>query len=336
MPRIASDKPMTIALTGATGFVGGHVLRRLLELGHTVRALARQPDRLRAVESVGRLQIIGGDVRDKAALERLLEGTDALVHVAGLVKARRRKEFFAVNAEATERLMLEAARRGITRVVHVSSLAAREPALSSYARSKRAGEEAALAALGRQVVVVRPPAVYGPGDEATLGLIDQLSRRRGLVPGHKRMRFSLVHVHDLADALARLASSDVAGGEVLEIDDGREGGYSWDDLAAEAARALNRPVRLHCLPHPVVALAGAAAEGLARLTGQAFMLNREKVNELYHPDWVARSPKVQERLDWTPALQFAEGFLDTLRYWCARGRLPARRLPGAAKTEKKA
>ena len=336
MPQAASDKPKNIALTGATGFVGGHVLRRLLECGHTVRALARQPDRLRALETAERLKVIGGDVRDVTALGRLLEGADALVHVAGLVKARQRREFFEINAEATERLMLEAARRGVPRVVHVSSLAAREPALSSYARSKRAGEEAALTALGKQVVVVRPPAVYGPGDEATFGLIDQLSRRHGLVPGRKDMRFSLLHVHDLAEALARLAVSDVAGGAVLEIDDGQDGGYSWEVLAAEAARVLNRPVRVHCLPRPVVALAGAVADGLARLTGRAFMLNREKVNELYHPDWVARSPKVQERLDWTPALQFAEGFLDTLRYWCARGRLSRRRLPMTENTERNA
>ena len=326
----------TIALTGATGFVGGHVLRRLLAQGHVVRALARQPERLRAAHATERLEIVAGDLRDAAALDSLLAGAEALVHVAGLVKASRREMFFAVNAEATERLMLEAARRGMPRVVHVSSLAAREPALSSYAGSKHAGEEAALMALGRQVVVVRPPAVYGPGDEATFGLIDQLSRRHGLVPGRKDMRFSLLHVHDLAEALARLAASDVAGGEVLEIDDGQDGGYSWEVLAAEAARVLNRPVRVHCLPRPVVALAGMAAEGLARLTGRAFMLNREKVNELYHPDWVARSPKVQERLDWTPALQFAEGFLDTLRYWCAQGRLPRRRLPGAANTERDA
>ncbi len=325
----------TIALTGATGFVGGHLLRRLLERGHTVRALARQPQRLREAAKTGRLEIVAGDLRDASALDSLLAGADALVHVAGLVKARQRREFFEVNAEATERLMLEAARRGVPRVVHVSSLAAREPALSSYARSKRAGEEAALTALGGQVVVVRPPAVYGPGDEATLGLIDQLSRRRGLVPGRRDMRFSLLHVRDLAEALMRLATSEVAGGEVLEIDDGRDGGYSWDDLAAVAAAALKRPVRLHCLPRPLVAAAGTAAEALAGVLGRAFMLNREKVNELYHHDWVARSPKVQERLDWTPALQFAQGFPDTLQYWCAQGRLPARRLAPVAKTERK-
>ena len=97
---------------------------------------------------------------------------------------------------------------------------------------------------------------------------------------------------------------------------------------------LNRPVRLHCLPRPLVAAAGAAAEALAGLTGRAFMLSRGKVNELYHHDWVARSPKVQERLDWTPALQFAQGFLDTLRYWCARGRLPAWRLAAVANMER--
>ncbi len=323
----------TIALTGATGFVGRHALARLLADGWQVRTLARSPERMQRVltdlpqEARARVEVFHGDLSDGDTLRRLLEGVDAVLHVAGLVKAPNERAFLHANAEAAARLARLARETGVPRFVHVSSLAAREPHLSTYARSKREGEEAVLAELGESAIAVRPPAVYGPGDEATFGLIDQITRSRGFVPGRPDMRVSLIHVRDLADALARLARTQAAPGEVLEIDDGRENGYSWDEMAAEAARALGRPVRLHLLPRPMVATAATAADALARLTGRAFMLSREKVNELYHHDWVARSPKVQEHLDWTPALQFAEGLLDTLCYWCDHGRLPRSRLP---------
>ena len=323
----------TIALTGATGFVGRHALARLLADGWRVKALVRSPERMQRVlaslprEARSRVEVIEGDLSGEDTLRRLLEDTDAALHVAGVIKAPNARTFMHANAEAAVRLARLAREVGVPRFVHVSSLAAREPHLSTYARSKRAGEEAVLAELGETAVAVRPPAVYGPGDEATFGLIDQLTRSRGLVPGRPDMRVSLIHVRDLADALSQLARTQAAAGEVLEIDDGRENGYSWDEMAAEAARALGRPVRLHLLPRPLVATAATAADAFARLTGRAFMLSREKVNELYHHDWVARSPKVQERLGWTPALQFAEGLLDTLCYWCDRGRLQKTRLP---------
>ncbi len=332
-PIKIGDAGGTIALTGATGFVGRHALARLLADGWRVNALARSAERMRRAladlppDARERVHVVDGDLADDDALRRLLEGADAAMHVAGVVKAPDERTFLAANARAAARLAGLAREWGVPRFVHVSSLAAREPHLSTYARSKREGEEAVMAELGDAAVAVRPPAVYGPGDEATFGLIDQLTRSRGLVPGRKDMRVSLIHVRDLADALALLARTRAGGGEVLEMDDGREGGYAWAEMAEEASRVLDRRVRLHLLPRPLVATAAHAADALARLTGRSFMLSREKVNELYHHDWVARSPKVQERLDWTPALQFADGLLDTLCYWCDRGRLPPSRLP---------
>ncbi len=329
-----------VALTGGTGFIGRHAIRALLEQGWWVRVLARDENRLRrALQSVGvdinacctKLDFVIGDMEDEAVLARLLEGADAALHIAGLVKAPRTEDFLRVNARAAERLARLADATGVRRFVHVSSLAAREPHLSTYARSKRAGEEAVLSTLGQRAVAVRPPAVYGPADEATFGLIDQLSRRVGFVPGRADMRVSLIHVRDMADALAALVEDARAGGgEVLEVDDGKPGGYTWEDMRQAAEEALRRRVRLCLLPRPLVSGAAHVADGLAGLLGRAFMLSREKVNELYHHDWVARPPRVQERTGWTPAVQFAEGFLDTLGWWCRQGRLPRNRLPGTA------
>ena len=342
-----TSQQRTVALTGATGFIGAHALRALLAHGAHVRALARDPARLqRTLASLPtewrqRLTIIPGALaagaheRDHTdALKRLLADADAVLHVAGVVRALDEPAFMRVNAEAAAHLARLADAAGVPRFVQVSSLAARAPHLSAYARSKREGERAVLDILGPRTVAVRPPAVYGPGDEATFGLVDQLSRPRALVPGHADMRVSLIHVRDLAEALARLALDEAAGGgEVLEIDDGRENGYSWADIAREAARALGRPVKLHLLPRPLVGTAALAADITARLLRRPFMLSREKVNELYHHDWVVRAPKVSDRLHWTASLQFAEGFLDTLAWWCRQGRLPESRLPVCSRPE---
>lgn len=322
-----------VAVTGGTGFIGRHVIAALLKRGWWVRAFTRDETRLRrALADIGvqadgccvKLDFTPGDLCDGDACARLLREADAVVHVAGLVKAADAQAFMRVNTEATAALAAQAAQVGTARFVHVSSLAAREPQLSTYARSKRSGEEAVLSALGRRAVVVRPPAVYGPGDEATFALVKQLTRRHGFVPGRRDQHLSLIHVRDLAAGIATLlepqAGADVEGA-VLEIDDGRAGGYTWADMAAQAARTLGRDVRLHLLPRPVVKGAAALADGVSRLTGRAFMLSREKVGELYHPDWVARSPKVQEHTDWAPRLKFAEGLRDTLAYWRQRGRI---------------
>ena len=130
------SKVKTIVLTGATGFVGRHVLRALLAGGWRVRALVRDPARLRLPTGTPEdaVEVVLGDLADDAALARLMEGAEAVVHLAGLVAAAREIDFYAVNAEGARRLAQAAARAGVRRFVHVSSLAAREPELSPYAR----------------------------------------------------------------------------------------------------------------------------------------------------------------------------------------------------------
>ena len=319
----------TIALTGATGFVGAHVLRALLAGGWRVRALARDPAKVTLPgEARGKLEIIPGALEDEEALARLMDGAEAAVHLAGLVKAARAEDFTAVNAHGAARAAKAAAKAGARRLVHVSSLAAREPDLSPYARSKRLSEDMAREnGGGMRVSILRPPAVYGPGDRATLGLVDQLSRAHAFLPGRAQGRFSLIHVCDLAGAIAALAETDTGADAPLEIDDGKAGGYSLNELGALAGEALGRPVRVHLLPKGAVWLAGLGADGLSRLTGRAFMLSRAKVRELYHPDWVARPARAGEKLDWTARLGFAQGFLETLQWYCAQGWLSASRLP---------
>ncbi len=329
------DRAKVTALTGATGFIGRHVLRAVLDDGWRVRALVRDAARLEIPpDAKAQVEVVTGALEDEAALKALSRGADAVVHLAGLVKAARPEDFEAVNVRAAADVARIAREAGVRRFVHVSSLAAREPRLSPYARSKHLSEEAVLeASREMNCVIVRPPAVYGPGDRATLGLVDQLSRRHAFLPGSAQGRISLIHAADLAAAIAALAGSDGGAGERLEIDDGKAGGYGLRELGALAGRALGRPVSVHLLPRALVQLAGHGADMAARLTGRGFMLSRAKANELYHEDWVARGPKVEDKADWTARLGFAQGFLDALRWYCRAGWLPKSRLPENEETD---
>ncbi len=148
----------TIAITGATGFVGGHLIRAARERGYELRALTRgwRPPQ-------DGIDWVEGALDRPEALHKLARGADAVVHIAGLINAPDRAGFAAVNVAGTAAMIDAARRAGVRRFVHISSLAAREPSLSDYGWSK-AKAERLVAASGLDWTILRPPAVYGPGD----------------------------------------------------------------------------------------------------------------------------------------------------------------------------
>lgn len=311
--------PGTVAITGATGFVGRRLVRALAADGRRVRVLARRPG---AADFEGvPVEVVAGDLDDRAALARLIDGAGAIVHAAGLVAARSRAAFLAVNADAARRLAdLAAGRPRPPRLVHVSSLAARRPELSAYALSKRAGEEAVIAAgdKGLPWTVVRPPAVYGPGDRATLPLFRCAARGFWPVLGPADARLSLIHVDDLAGVLIAAADRDAALGRVLEPDDATPGGHGWDALARAASLALGRRVRPLRVPGPLVHALGAVGGLLGRL-GTAPMLTPGKARELRHRDWVCDAASLPAGLARAPAFPPDRGFADAAAWYRSHG-----------------
>lgn len=304
----------TIAITGATGFAGGHAVAELLRRGHAVRALVRNPA---AARLPGAVTLVEGSLASEAALVSLVQGADAVVHLAGAIAAVTAEDFFKVNARGTTSLAAAAVRANVSRFIHVSSLAARQPALSPYGASKRAGEEAVLdLATKLNALILRPPAVYGPGDRATLPLLKALTQAVAVIPSRRESRFSLIHVADLARIIADAAVSDATG--VFEVSDGREGGYGWGDLMAVASDARGAPVRPVFLPRPLPGAFAWAAEAVARFTGRPGLVNRGKIAELYHPDWVTRDGGLV--LD--EPITFAHGFPATLAWYRDAGWLP--------------
>ena len=210
-----------------------------------------------------------------------------------------------------------AIRLGIKRFVHISSLAAHQPQLSAYAASKRAGEDAIVALADKlNAIIIRPPAVYGPGDRGTLPLIKELTRRIALIPGRRDARFSLIHVGDLARLIVSSVLSDQDG--LHEVSDGTSGGYGWSNLISVAETLRGASIKPVFLPYGVPTAVAFAAETVARLTGRSGMVNRGKVRELYHRDWVCRAGALTAH----DPIAFATGFPETVAWYRKAGWLP--------------
>lgn len=306
----------TVAVTGATGFIGSHLVRQLADAGYQVRVLTRRLP-LHPIYGARPIAAVIGDIGDPQALSELLRGADAVIHAAGLVKAPSRETFFAVNAAGTRRVVDAArAQAAPLRFILVSSLAAREPQLSAYAASKRAAETALThGAGGLSWSIVRPPAVYGPGDRETLSLFRAAASGIMPAPARAQARFSMLYVSDLTNALQVMLEQEGMEGATLEIDDGREGGYGWPDLARAAGAALGTRPKLISIPYAALYGIGLINEFRMRLGGPAVMLSRDKAREIYHPDWVCRGESLPPRTGWRPRVTLEAGFGETLSWY---------------------
>ncbi|HUE79136.1 MAG TPA: NAD-dependent epimerase/dehydratase family protein [Sphingomicrobium sp.] len=297
---------MKLAVTGGTGFVGSRLLDAAVADGHQLRALAR-----RRVEPRGNVEWVRGALDQAAALEELVAGADAVIHVAGVITGRTAADFDHGNVEGT-RAMLGAA-AGTKRFVHVSSLAAREPKLSLYGASKAKAEEL-VEASRLSWAIVRPPAVYGPGDKETLELFKMA--RRGLVLLPPSGRLSLIHVDDLVRLLLALAEPDAAKGSLFEPDDGRRGGWSHKEFARALGTAVGR--RGISLPVPPRLLRLAArADRLVR--GDKAKLTADRAAYFSHPDWVGDPGRAVPSDLWQPQIATADGLAATAQWYRAQG-----------------
>jgi 2-alkyl-3-oxoalkanoate reductase len=302
-----------VAVTGATGFVGPHLVAALARHGWKIRLLVRRWSPLPSLAGV-EAELVLGDVSDEAALRRLVDGADTVIHAAGLIKARRPADFMAVNRDGTA---LVSALAPTARFVLLSSLAAREPLLSPYGASKRAAEEAVAGRSGPWLAV-RAPAVYGPGDRETLAYFRSVARGFAPRPNLPDARLSLIHVADLADALT-LAVERPPAASVCEIDDGRDGGYGYGDMQAAAEAALGRTARTLAIPR--IAMDGVAlVNGVGHaLGGPVQILTPGKVNEIFHSDWTVHDRRLAAAIGFAARYDLASGFGDTILWYRRHG-----------------
>ncbi len=299
---------MMLAITGATGFVGSRLLTKARALGHDVRALTRRPMRKRKG-----IEWIPGALDNGDSLAELVRGAEAVIHVAGAINAPDAAGFEAANVAGTAAMLSAAEKGGVRRFVHVSSLAAREPRLSLYGASKARSEEL-VEASSLSTAIVRPPAVYGPGDREILELFKMAARGIVLLP--PRGRLSVIHVDDLARLLLALAEAESPATPVLEPDDGKQGGWTHEGFGQALGRAVGRRVVTLSTPRALLRL-GAGIDRVAR--GKSAKLTADRASYFCHPDWtVDPSRGVPESL-WCPTIETETGLAATARWYRAEG-----------------
>ncbi len=226
-------------------------------------------------------EVVVGDVNNPTTLSRLCAGADLVIHAAGLVKARSRTAFDAVNVEGA--LNVAKAADKAANVVLVSSLTAREPQISHYAASKHAGEVAMAHILGDRLTVARPCAIYGPGDRELLGVFQAADSLPFLPILSRNGRVTMIHVEDAARQIVALSALRT-GGQTLALCDARPDGYSWRELMGEAARACGKSVHLVTIPSALIRAIGITND-FTKLFGSTPMLSSAKSRELLHADW---------------------------------------------------
>ena len=302
-----------VALTGATGFIGSAIARKLVKEGWCVRALMRAPSRRARLEGIS-IQWIHGTLENIEHLESLVGDADAVVHCAAALRGITDADFYPANVEAVSRLaQIAAVRTPAPRFLLISSLAAREPNLSAYAASKRMGEIAlSQIAGGSAWTVLRPPAVYGPGDRALLPLFRLM--QHGIAPllGRTDARFSLLYVEDLAEAVIKWLLSESRDSRVFELDDGHPRGYSWCEVAATFERLRGKPAFRFQVSELPLNIAAKLNQIVASLIGYAPMFTPGKVREIRHADWVCDNSMFCQVANWKPTVCLEEGLRATL------------------------
>jgi nucleoside-diphosphate-sugar epimerase len=308
-----------VALTGATGFLGLHVVKALARSDVQIRILARR-DPTHAFWRGIPLDVVAGDLEDRSALEKLTTGADAIVHMAGLIKARSRAEFMRVNLDGA-RAVAEAAVRHAPDAFFVatSSLAAREPQLSPYAASKRAGEDAIrniYSSKPDQLAIVRPPAIYGPWDRETLTIFKAASH--AIAPVFGNGRIAIIHVDDAAAAIGSLAIGAKDSGDYA-LADINPAGYSTAELLREAAHSLGKNPRLVRVPSSALAMAGLVSQAWGSVLRQAPIFTSGKAREMLHPDWSVSPGELLPAAIYQSKIGIREGFASTAAWYKAAG-----------------
>jgi nucleoside-diphosphate-sugar epimerase len=324
---------MRILVTGGTGFLGSHLVERLLEEpGDEVYALVRDPARPRWLEGERRVRFIAGDLQNVPVLP---DGLEAIYHVAGLTKTVKSGAYYTVNRDGTANLLRALERQsGRPRFVHLSSLAAVGPStpgrgvceddsprpVSEYGESKLQAEEEVLRHRDRfSVVILRPGAIYGPRDADFLEYFRWV--KRGIRPLlGRRKSLSLVYVRDAVRAALLAGRADLASGEVFHIADPAP--YGWEDLGRITARLLGkRPVSVR-LPFWTAYLASAASEGVGRLLGaETILLSISKIKQMKPDAWVADVGKAGRGLGFETCFSLEQGLGETIAWYLWKGLL---------------
>ncbi|MCX6565344.1 MAG: NAD(P)-dependent oxidoreductase [Candidatus Aminicenantes bacterium] len=320
-----------VLITGATGFIGGHLAERLRFRGTAVTALVRDPARGRFLESLG-VRLLHGELD---AGPHLPSDLDLVFHLAGMTRAIRTEDYYSVNQKSTASMLANILRQGLRpRFVFLSTIAAGGPSfpdrprreddppnpVSEYGRSKLQGE---METVGRReelpVSVIRVGPVYGPRDPGFLDYFGFIRRGLLLSFGRRPRPMSVCYIDDLVDGLLAAAGAAAGSGEVYNIGDPAP--CTFEDLGRIAARILRVRTRRIVLPLPLIRAAVFCAEAARPITRKQGIANLDKYKEYREPAWVADMAKAKSRLGFEAAWSLENGLERTIAWYRETGRL---------------
>ncbi len=325
---------MKVLLTGATGFIGSHIAELLLGKGYDVYCLTRTTSNLQWLASSA-VHTVEGSLSNEESLYKAVEDADYVFHVAGLTAARNREEFFQGNQGGTRNLLNAVLKKApnTTRFVHVSSLAAAGPALSlqqpsietmecrpitAYGASKLAAEKEVLADKHRlPVTIVRPPAVFGPRDTATLTFFQTVNK--GLAPliGFGDKYVSLVHSSDLARGIVEAGESGATVGELYNV--ASDEFYTWNQIGQATAEYLRKKPLTINIPHPLVRAIAGVSGFFGRFASRPPVLNYEKGLDMIQKYWICSTEKARRDFGYRQQTSLADGIADTVGWYIKQG-----------------
>lgn len=322
---------MKALVTGSSGFVGGHLVRYLLQRGYDVSCLVRDASRPGALAGLP-VTRVSGSYFDLGSLRRAVRGMDYVFHAGAVLSAPDWPAYFKTNVEGTANFLEACARAspGLRRFIHVSSIAAAGPApgkkplretdaclpVSLYGQSKLQAELAAEAFFGRlPVVIVRPPNVLGPGQRELLSVMKLLRRRIVPLIGRREKQTSICFVQDLVRALVLAAEHDRASGRTYFV--AADEACSWREIMAELLKALDLKFVLK-IPHPLLLGVAFVSETVARRSGRPPLVTRGDLRSARDNYWLCDARLIRKDLGFRTEVEFAEGIRDIVSQFNSR------------------
>ncbi|HCL00049.1 MAG TPA: hypothetical protein DHW42_08110 [Candidatus Marinimicrobia bacterium] len=329
--RSKNERSLNILVTGATGFVGRQLVPALLQKGWTVSCLARstshRPDNFNDA-----VNWFSGDLLDKQSLVKACVGIDAVVHLGGAIKASGAKTFFLINVEGTRNILEALVQAGNphARFIYFSSQAALGPAptqkplteeskphpVSAYGRSKFQAEQI-VHEYSKQLhcIILRPSVVYGPGDRESLAFFKMAKFHINPRIGFKPKYIDIIHVGDLVRVILCVLEKDLKSGEIFNLNDGQNGGYSVNAVVNHAAKALKTWTAPVYIPLSLLKTAALFNGALSKISGHSAMFNSDKYREIAAQYWLFSSEKARGTLGYTPKYNIETGFSMTASWY---------------------
>ena len=312
---------MKALVTGATGFIGSHLVEALVQRGVQVKCLVRNTSRLGWIKNCP-VECVVGDCQEKQSLQQAVQDVDLVFHLAGATMAVKEQTFFEVNGQGTENL-LQACIENNTRLkkfIYLSSQAAAGPCprdgkkkesdpcepVSPYGKSKLLGEELALShAHLLPLLILRPCAVYGPRDKGFFTLFKSISKNINPCFADHDQYISICYVEDLVQAMLLAAEAQTESGEIFFLSDGHD--YRMEEIGNIFAQAMEIRALKLCIPQQLLFGVGFLAECFARITGKPSIMSRGKVKEIRCKNWLCDIAKAKAILGFDPRIGLAQG-----------------------------